>query len=740
MDTSMSWADDTRCLYCDGKLPLFRKLAQGQFCSKQHQEAYWKEQEALAVEVLHRTHDALQAYKPTGSIDDILGPSPVASPPPPLFDDSPSLAFPSAPPPPASLQQPGMFLQQPSIPAEPEPEVFVPSWARREEPVAEPAPAYRAEFVSEPEPVRVAEAAELDAVELAPIANAYPPRPSAPPPIAEVPVQQGLALLDFQASLYSPQISHRDAADHAIAEMVRQHREKPVQPPVSLEPAKPVIIFADPPGPAVRKLGMPAPTAQPPQEERRRPAAYPTQEVVASIPTRFPQLTGKSDSSVHAFTLAEAVRLFQLAVSPEALQARALVLGVGDPQLHCSQPEAIEVQAAGVAFRHLQAGEISWDPTLAGAVAVPDGNPADLSKARRPVSYQAFSIHGDVQRGERKAQQLVLPQPNLAETVFKLDVIEKIRPASCALPPRGPMPPVPATGETLRPRARFEPVTPQPKIDFTQVIEEVRELASDTPRRMAATVGSFWKHAPRDLKMLLFAVPLAVALAFHPSLPKVSTKAPSAPSAKGFSEAIEGQWTNIRHSMAERAAVGLDENFRQGLDSWVGNNGSTAEWAFDQAGFVMPGRVALYQPSLGLKDYEFQFLGAIDKKALSWVVRAVDFQNYYVVKLVVSKPGPIPQMSIVRYAVINGKPMDSEETDLVLQTRGDSLYRIAMDIKGGHFALTVQGQMADSWDEPRLKHGGVGFFTHKNEQSRIGWVQITHQYDMLGRLFAYLAL
>src|SRR6185436_4632399 len=81
---TMSWSDDTRCLFCDGKLPLFRKLAQGQFCSKSHQEAYWKEQDHLAVQVLHRTHDAIQAYKISAPIESILGPTPGGQPPPPI--------------------------------------------------------------------------------------------------------------------------------------------------------------------------------------------------------------------------------------------------------------------------------------------------------------------------------------------------------------------------------------------------------------------------------------------------------------------------------------------------------------------------------------------------------------------------------------------------------------------------------------------------------------------------------
>jgi hypothetical protein len=519
----------------------------------------------------------------------------------------------------------------------------------------------------------------------------------------------------------------------AIAEMVRQYLERPAEPALGLAKAEPVQTFTEPPlGQSLKTLGLPAPTAQAPQPERRRPVSYPSQEVVASSPARFPELNCSSNSTIQPFALDAAVGLFQLPVKISPRDARTAIRG---------SVEFSDIRFGHVAIDHLSAGDIAHEGSLARTVALPEGAPVDSSQLRPPVHYQAFAMQGEVRRAEIRQIEPLEFAPNLTETVFKLDIIEKVRMTDCALPPRGPMPPFPATGEMLRPRCRFEPATPQVKIEFTKVIEEVRELASDSPRRMVATVANFWSHAPRDLKMLLFAVPLAVALAFHPSLPKVSTKAPSAEkTTKGFTDVFDAQWTNIKHSMAERAAVGLDEYFRQVLDNWVANSGSTAEWAFDQAGFVMPGRVALYQPSLGLKDYEFQFLGAVDKGALSWVVRAADFQNYYVVKLAIVKPGPVPQMAITRYAVINGKAVDREDTPFVLQTRGDSLYRVSMDIKGNHYALTVQGQMADSWDEPRLKHGGVGFFTNHGEQSRIGWVQITHQYDMLGRLFAYLAL
>src|SRR2546428_4982398 len=66
---SMSWSEDTRCLYCEGRLPLYRKISHGQFCSSAHRKAYWQEQERLAVERLHQTHDSLRSYRTQGQTD-----------------------------------------------------------------------------------------------------------------------------------------------------------------------------------------------------------------------------------------------------------------------------------------------------------------------------------------------------------------------------------------------------------------------------------------------------------------------------------------------------------------------------------------------------------------------------------------------------------------------------------------------------------------------------------------------
>jgi hypothetical protein len=260
--------------------------------------------------------------------------------------------------------------------------------------------------------------------------------------------------------------------------------------------------------------------------------------------------------------------------------------------------------------------------------------------------------------------------------------------------------------------------------------------AGTAPVATLKHVTGFWKHAPRDLRLLLIAIPALIALVFHPSLPKVSVRAPQGNPIGGM---LGTQFANVRQSLMDRAAVALDEDFRSGLDGWVSRGNATAAWSFDATGFVQPGPLALYQPSMGLSDYQLQFLGMIDQKALSWVVRAADFENYYVVKLVVLKPGPLPEIGVTRYAVVNGKADARADAVVPISARPDMLYRVRMDINGDDFLLEVQGQVVDNWTEPRLRRGGMGFFSARGEQSRVRWVQVTHQYDMLGRLCAYLA-
>jgi hypothetical protein len=200
---------------------------------------------------------------------------------------------------------------------------------------------------------------------------------------------------------------------------------------------------------------------------------------------------------------------------------------------------------------------------------------------------------------------------------------------------------------------------------------------------------------------------------------------------------FDKSWADLRRSLLARAAVDLNDDFRAGLDDWETRPGAPG-WTYDGSGFARPLHLALYRPSLDLTDYRMEFLGQLEKKGMGWAVRAADPDNYEAVRLVVTKPGPLPLVNLVHYSVIGGKQVDRVEKPLPLTIRTDMMFRARMDVEGDDFTLIIQGQIVDFWSDGQLKRGGVGFFCQKGEVARLRWVEVSHHYDMLGRLCAYL--
>ncbi len=333
-----------------------------------------------------------------------------------------------------------------------------------------------------------------------------------------------------------------------------------------------------------------------------------------------------------------------------------------------------------------------------------------------------------------------IPQPLQREPILPAARLEPLRVQRVAYQPASSYYQTPSSAASPASASSSEPPAASSDAPWKQ-IPWSHAIWNDTTHAWVARAATAWNHSPRDLKLLAFAIPALLALAFHGNLPRVRMSGPSSSVQLGqdVHNAVNGKLTSFRQAMMERAAIALDEDFRSGLDDWASRGDATAEWSFDAAGFVKPGPLSLYRPSMNLTDYQLQFLGMIDKKALSWVVRAADFDNYYVLKLTVLKAGPRTTLGLTRYAVINGKAQDRVDTPVVMEAQPDTLYRVRLDVDGNDFSLGIQGLMIDSWREPRLSHGGVGFFTARGEESRVRWIALTHQYDMLGRLCAYLA-
>ena len=815
----MAWSDNVRCLYCDGKLPLYRKITSGQFCSAAHRKSYWQDQERLAVERLHQTHDSLRAYRSPEALEAILG-KPAASEP--VSIDTYYLA---GEPPEPDLR-------------DIESRLSVEEMARS---ASNTGNVRFAGFLTEEKPALRAWHALLAAwdTEFAQWPMSTPAIPSCSSERDErsLPTANGLAVPLFHAVGLAAQI--RAAAEEAapvefIAKLIAQVPFAIVPQTAELsraflESLKSTEVVAEP----VLQV-KPALEAKPPMEEAPLPLAEPIaalpeisiepaaivlhadapepQQTVAAItrmeplpftnaPRAMAARAGAAGDAkpveLKSATGAPSMKLTLTAAAPEMQMAAGngyAVLnstGAAPAKLNASNPpsvQALELQSETsspslkLTSRSLELNlrpapgcryDVQSQPgPVQQAGAACSGASDEFSIAPAPVKQLGaqslelgLGIAGPCELPVRSAAGTALPvgstealagrnevrivalPDGLVKTALHPTMVG-IRPLAFAATPSAPSAPQPDTRGVELIYAANAPTNPVAKLEPLD--------GSVTPQRtgfLAAFGGAqdgkhawthamdFWQNAPRDLKLLAIAIPILLGLALRPSLPKVRVTAPATNGniSRNLGDGIRAQFVNVRNSVAQRAAVALNEDFRSGLDEWQTRGDLSTGWSFDENGFVKPGTLALYRPSLGLRDYDFEFLGLIDKKALSWVVRAKDFDNYYVVKLVVTKAGPIPTMGITRYAVIDGKAQPSVNTVAAINARPDMLYRVTMNVHDDTFLLRMQDTVVDNWSEPRLKRGGVGFFASRGEESRLRWLNITHQYDMLGRLCAYLA-
>jgi len=177
----------------------------------------------------------------------------------------------------------------------------------------------------------------------------------------------------------------------------------------------------------------------------------------------------------------------------------------------------------------------------------------------------------------------------------------------------------------------------------------------------------------------------------HRIRPKVPIRQLTPQNLDQVQKVVEGHWKDLNQTVSNRAAIEYTDDFRSGLDAWESRSNLTRSWSYDAAGFVRPGPLAIFKPTVDLSDYRFEFLGEIDQKAMGWAFRAEDLNNYYAMKFVVVKPGPLPLVHIVRYAVINGKEGPHVDKPLPMTVRTDMLYRIEVNVRGSDFTILATG-------------------------------------------------
>jgi hypothetical protein len=195
-----------------------------------------------------------------------------------------------------------------------------------------------------------------------------------------------------------------------------------------------------------------------------------------------------------------------------------------------------------------------------------------------------------------------------------------------------------------------------------------------------------------------------------------------------------------RTVIGKRAASEVTDTFKAGMVAWgAPAKGWAPGWSRHPDGYVRPGQLALFHPSLAYADYRLEFFGQIENKGMSWVVRAHDQKNFYAMKFNVVEPGLRPILSMVHYPVVGGKQGHKTEVPLSIMVHNNTAYHVAVQVKGNRFITSIEGQEVDTWTDDTLTSGGVGFFSEAGERARLYWMKVSRNDDWLGRVCAFLS-
>jgi hypothetical protein len=260
-------------------------------------------------------------------------------------------------------------------------------------------------------------------------------------------------------------------------------------------------------------------------------------------------------------------------------------------------------------------------------------------------------------------------------------------------------------------------------LHIIETFEYVRSLEAP-PLEVLQSLVHLWRRAPAYVRYA--AVAASVMLLAWAAAPGA-----------GVGGGLGNRWGRLEAGIRGRAAVELSEDFQDGMPDWEGKGDWTRSWRIEKAGYVVPGRQAIYQPSVNMESYRMEFLVQIEKRSVGWVYRATDDGNYYAAKLTVARPGPMPLLQLVRYPVIDGKAGDRVEIPIRVLLHNDTPYRVELLANGGDYATSIEGQLVDFWHDERLKVGGVGFFTENGDMARIYWMKLSEKNDFVGRVCAY---
>jgi hypothetical protein len=198
-------------------------------------------------------------------------------------------------------------------------------------------------------------------------------------------------------------------------------------------------------------------------------------------------------------------------------------------------------------------------------------------------------------------------------------------------------------------------------------------------------------------------------------------------------------WIKLKQEVSQRAQVDLFDDFSSGLDSWQSGQNIASTWSYDKNGFVNPGALSLFTPSMRLSDYDLDALLEIDAKGVGLVFRAANPRTYQAVRILMDGSGPVPGLTVERFSVVGGQASRPVRVRCPQRLQTDTLYRVHLQVRGDAFSLYIQGQLVTYWSDARLPAGGIGLYCDRGEHARVAWIRVTQNVDSVGRMCSLLA-
>jgi hypothetical protein len=163
------------------------------------------------------------------------------------------------------------------------------------------------------------------------------------------------------------------------------------------------------------------------------------------------------------------------------------------------------------------------------------------------------------------------------------------------------------------------------------------------------------------------------------------------------------------------------------------------DWSYN-SDRVRPGRLRIWTPSTALSNYDFEFVGQIERKSMNYAFRAANARNYYATKLTLAGSGSSPQSELIRYIVLDGKALERIQLPIPVSLSKNTDYRVHLTVRGSEFLTSIDGQVVSAWRDRRIRKGGVGFFSEDGEMSSLKWASLSERDSFVGRMLSHFSI